>query len=212
MNKPQRIDYHIDSYQLSEASETPRLVAQWQQVQAQSHDLALDAFARLRLALTTVDYMTSFELPFRLLLVRAPQDIARLQQEMPFHSRPVKINGQKRGKLYSLKRDVVTPDEFRYSRRFKVFRSGAEGGTEASYLAIVRAADSPRERLRLALTSGLSVTALDGLLFFGVQRIAADVLMLRKQGMNISLTRADVFDNQTQTRREVPAYHLLTEK
>lgn len=208
MNKPQRIDYQIDRYQLSEASETPRLVAQWQQVQDQSHDLALDAFARLRLALTTVDYVTSFELPFRLLLVRAPQDIARLQQEMPFHGRPVKINGQKRGKLYSLKRDVVAPDEFRYSRRFKVFRSGAEGGTEASYLAIVKAAESPRERLRLALTSGLFVTALDGLLFFGIQRIAADVEKLRKQGLAIKTASAEVYDSQTRTVRTVPGYSL----
>lgn len=203
-----RIDYRMEKYQLTEASETPKIAAQWQQVINTCQQQKAGSTERLRIALQTVDYVTSFELPFRLLLVRAPQDIARLQQEMPFHSRPVKINGQKRGKLYSLKRDVVTPDEFRYSRRFKVFRSGAEGGTEASYLAIVKAADSPRERLRLALTSGLFVTALDGLLFFGVQRIAVDVMILRKQGMNISLTRADVFDNQTQTRREVPAYRL----
>ncbi|MCQ4051962.1 hypothetical protein FK514_28475, partial [Klebsiella pneumoniae] len=38
--------------------------------------LRAGAEERLRIALLNVDYVTSFELPFRLLLVRAPQLIA----------------------------------------------------------------------------------------------------------------------------------------
>lgn len=36
---------------------------------------------RLRIALLNVDYVTSFELPFRLLLTRTPQLIDKLRKE-----------------------------------------------------------------------------------------------------------------------------------
>ncbi|EHK6706960.1 DNA-binding protein, partial [Escherichia coli] len=52
------------------------------------------------------------------------------------------------------------------------------------------------------------VTALDGLFWFGSQRIAADVLRLRKSGMPVVTTTAEVHDNLTGTTRKVPAYHL----
>ncbi|EMY7838000.1 DNA-binding protein, partial [Escherichia coli] len=39
-------------------------------------------------------------------------------------------------------------------------------------------------------------------------RIAADVLRLRKAGMPVVTTTAEVHDNLTGTTRKVPAYHL----
>ena len=59
-----------------------------------------------------------------------------------------------------------------------------------------------------ALEAGLLVTALDGLFWFGSQRIAADVLRLRKAGMPVVTTTVEVHDNLTGTTRKVPAYHL----
>ncbi|MDX7527447.1 helix-turn-helix domain-containing protein, partial [Enterobacter hormaechei] len=67
---------------------------------------------------------------------------------------------------------------------------------------------APRERLKLALESGLDVTALDGLFWFGSQRIAADVLRLRKAGMRIATKQTMVSDNLTATVRNVPFYRL----
>ncbi|MXE75929.1 DNA-binding protein, partial [Escherichia coli] len=56
--------------------------------------------------------------------------------------------------------------------------------------------------------AGLLVTALDGLFWSGSQRIAADVLRLRKAGMPVVTTTVEVHDNLTGTTRKVPAYHL----
>ncbi|MGL9725071.1 MAG: DNA-binding protein, partial [Sodalis sp. (in: enterobacteria)] len=67
-----------------------------------------------------------------------------------------------------------------------------------------------RERLRLALTSGLLVTGLDALLFFGVQRLASDIAALRKNGLKIDLLHVEAFDSQTQQLREIPAYRLIS--
>lgn len=68
-----RIDYDIEKYQFTEAGETPRLREQWREVYLECRQLRAGAEERLRIALLNVDYVTSFELPFRLLLVRAPQ-------------------------------------------------------------------------------------------------------------------------------------------
>ncbi|MCZ5826271.1 hypothetical protein O5202_26335, partial [Escherichia coli] len=40
------------------------------------------------------------------------------------------------------------------------------------------------------------------------QRIAADVLRLRKAGMPVVTTTVEVHDNLTGTTRKIPAYHL----
>jgi hypothetical protein len=67
---------------------------------------------------------------------------------------------------------------------------------------------APRERLKRALESGLQVTALDALFWFGCQRIAAEVLRLRHPGMRIVTSEVDVFDTLTGTTRRVPVYRL----
>jgi hypothetical protein len=205
---PARIDYHIEKHTISERSETPETIAQWQKVVATCRDGAISSeISRVLLALRTVDYVTSFELPFRLLVTRAPQAIDKLRDEHKVYCKPVTINGRKRGRVYSLSANInAIPNEFHYQRQGKVWRLSDGAITTSSYIDISRQTPDPRERLRLALTSGLLVTALDAMLFFGVQRAASDVMVLRKQGLDIKLTRAEVFDNQTQTRREVPAY------
>jgi hypothetical protein len=204
-----RIDYIIEKHHITERSETPRLAKQWQQVLDECQQQRLGADDRLRLALRSVDYITSFELPFRLLLIRAPQAINKLGDEFKIHSKTVAINGSKRGKVYSLNADLSgVPEDFQYKRSGKVRRLADDAITTSSYIDISKQTPIPRERLRLALTSGLLVTALDALLFFGIQRVAADVMALRKQGLAVTLSQADAFNSQTQTRREIPAYRL----
>lgn len=158
-----------------------------------------------------VCYLTSYEFPFRLLLIRAPQAIEKLRDDLTIHSRLVKINGGKRGVLYSLNADVTAPEAFHYTRKFTVFRSRAESGTKNSYISIARQVSAQRERLRLALTSSLLVTALNALLFFGVQRLASDIAALRKGGLKIDLLYVEAFDSQTQQLREIPAYRLIAD-
>lgn len=74
------------------------------------------------------------------------------------------------------------------------------------YRQIAQQVKAPRERLKLALENGLAVTALDGLFWFGIQRIAADVQRLRKTGMRITTSGTEVFDTLTSTRRQIPVY------
>lgn len=68
-----RIDYQIEKYSFGAADESPRLTHQWAEVAAECRQLKAGAEERLRIALLNVDYVTSFELPFRLVLTRAPQ-------------------------------------------------------------------------------------------------------------------------------------------
>jgi hypothetical protein len=68
-----RVDYQIEKYLLTEAAEPERLTRQWAEVLEECREQKSGAEDRLRLALLNVDYVTSFELPFRLLLTRAPQ-------------------------------------------------------------------------------------------------------------------------------------------
>jgi hypothetical protein len=206
LNSFKRIDYIVEKYIISERSEPPHITSQWQKVIAKCQENQLHSEERLLLAMSSVDYVTSFELPFRLMLVRAPQLIDRLREKSEIFCTPAKMNGNRRGVVYSRFAGFSAPDEFQYRRTYKVFRNVAEDGTTASYHSITKQSDVPRERLRLALTSGLLVTALDALLFFGVQRIASDVAFLRKQGMHINLLHVSVFDSLTRTVRDIPAY------
>ena len=94
------------------------------------------------------------------------------------------------------------PDEFNYHLKTRIQRSDSEG--ERSAVPANRpAGESARERLKLALENGLAVTALDGLFWFGIQRIAADVQRLRKTGMRITTSGTEVFDTLTSTRRQI---------
>lgn len=78
----ERIDYHIEKYHFAPLDEAPRLARQWSEVLNECRQTQAGAEERLRIALLNVDYVTSFELPFRLLLVRAPRLIAGLRDEL----------------------------------------------------------------------------------------------------------------------------------
>ncbi|WP_202303464.1 ECs1377 family protein [Dryocola clanedunensis] len=204
-----RVDYHMEKYHFTETGEPQRLTQQWAEVMDECLQLKAGSEERLRIALLNVDYVTSFELPFRLQLIRAPQLIDRLRKELSLSRKPVTIGDNRYGCVYSLKTDLsAIPDEFRYRFSNRIRRITSAGVTTASYQEIAKQVKAPRERLRLALKSGLQVTALDGLFWFGMQRIAADIATLRKSGMKIATDRIDVFDSLTGTTRKVPLYKL----
>lgn len=204
-----RIDYIIEKHTITEKSESPVVSGQWQKVLAECQQQRLGSEARLLLALRSVDYVTSFELPFRLLLIRTPQLIDSIRQELTVHSKLTTINNGKRGTVYSLKSDFSgVPDTFHYQRSGKIRRLDGGDLTADRYIGIARQTTEPRNRLRLAFTSGLKVTALDALLFFGVQRVASDVSALRREGLNIALQHVNTFDSATQAVRSMPVYFI----
>lgn len=204
-----RIDYQAEKYSFTEAAESSRLAGQWADVIAECREMKAGAEERLRIALLNVDYVTSFELPFRLLLLRTPQLIASVRDALQLSQKNVIFNGKRFGCVYTLKASLDgIPDEFQYRLSHRIRRMDPEGLTEAPYQQIAKAVKAPRERLKLALESGLDVTALDGLFWFGSQRIAADVLRLRKSGMRVATGQTLVSDNLTATVRSVPFYRL----
>lgn len=117
------------------------------------------------------------------------------------------FNGKRYGCVYSMKIDISTvPDKFQYHLSHRIRRIISTGSTETPYQNIAKEVKAPRERLALALKAGLEVTALDGLFWFGCQRLAADVLKLRKAGMRIDTTSKTVSDTVTETVSIIPAY------
>ncbi|HCD7429198.1 TPA: DNA-binding protein [Citrobacter werkmanii] len=204
-----RIDYQTEKYSFTEVAESSRLTGQWADVIAECREMKAGPEERLRIALLNVDYVTSFELPFRLLLLRTPQLIASVRDALQLSQKNVIFNGKRFGCVYTLKASLDgIPDEFQYRLSHRIRRIDPEGLTEAPYQQIAKAVKSPRERLKMALESGLDVTALDGLFWFGSQRIATDVLRLRKSGMRVATGQILVSDNLTATMRPVPFYRL----
>lgn len=158
-----------------EAAESPRFTRQWSEVIAECQGNKADAVERLRIDLLNVDYVTSFELPFRLLLTRTPQLIACVRDELQLSQKNVQFNGKRFGSVYSLKMDLgEVPDDFRYRLTIRMRRTGPSGDTATLYRHIAQETNSPRERLERALENGLAVMAQDGLFWFGLQRIAAE--------------------------------------
>ncbi|MEJ4045504.1 helix-turn-helix domain-containing protein [Erwinia sp. SLM-02] len=202
-----RIDYQIEKYSFTELNEPAHLTRQWAAVLEKCQQMHAGVEERLRTALQNVDYVTSFELPFRLLLIRAPQLIAGVRNELPLRQKNVLFNGKRFGCVYSLNTDLSDiPDEFHYRLSNRVRRVDAGGGSAAPYQQIAKEAKAPRDRLKIALESGLQVTVLDGMFWFGIQRMAADIQRLRKSGMRIATAETEVFDSLTGTLRRVPVY------
>lgn len=201
------IDYQIEKYSFVEAAETPRLTQQWADVAQECLQVRAGAEERLRIALLNVDYVTSFELPFRLLLIRAPQLIASVRDELQLNQKNVIFNGKRFGCVYSLKNDLSDiPDAFQYRLSTRIRRVDPTGTAATPYQQIAKEVRAPRERLKMALEQGLQVTALDALFWFGSQRIAADIQRLRKAGLRIATAETEVSDNLTGTTRNVPVY------
>lgn len=202
-----QIDYQIEKYHFTEATEPQRLTRQWDDVLNECRQLKAGAEERLRIALRNVDYVTSFELSFRLLLLRTPQLIAGLRNELQVSQKNVIFNGKRYGCVWSLKADLSNvPDGFQYHLTTRIRRVSQDGVSAAPFQQIAKEVKAPRERIRLALDAGLQVTALDALFWFGCQRIASDVLRLRRTGMVISTSETVVFDTLTGTTRRVPVY------
>ena len=110
-----------------------------------------------------MDYVTSFELPFRLLLIRTPQLIAALREEWGLSQKNVVFNDKRFGCVYSLKASLSgVPDTFRYHLSHRIRRMVGNENTSSPYQQIAREVKVPRERLKYALEAGLLVTALDG--------------------------------------------------
>ncbi|APL15182.1 DNA-binding protein [Escherichia coli] len=203
-----RIDYLADKNCFTELNESPRLRLQWQDVLEECRQTEAGPEERLRIALLNVDYVTSFELPFRLLLTRTPQMIAALREEWDVSQKNVVFNDKRFGCVYSLKTSLSgVPDTFRYHLSHRIRRVVANENTSSPYQLIAREVKAPRQRLKYALETGLQVSALDGLFWFGSQRIAADILRLRKYGMRIATASVDVYDNITGTARHIPVYY-----
>ncbi|EHG7612094.1 TPA: DNA-binding protein [Citrobacter sedlakii] len=204
-----RIDYLIEKYQFTEINESPRIASQWKDVLAECQQEQAGVEERLRIALLNVDYVTSFELPFRLLLTRTPQLIDKLRKELSLTQKSVLINEKRRGQVYSISADLSrVPDAFRYRLSSRIRRMDDQTLTTAPYQQVASETKQPEDRLRLALESGLAVNALDGLFWLGIQRIAADIQRLRASGMPIQTTDVEVFDTLTGTVRTITAYHL----
>lgn len=203
----ERIDYQIEKYSFTEAAETPRLTHQWREVLDECRQLQAGAEERLRIALLNVDYVTSFELPFRLLLTRTPQLIAGLRDELQLSQKSATFNGKRFGCVYSLNTSLSEiPDEFQYRLSTRIRRVDPTGTLATPFQQIAKEVKAPHDRLKLALESGLQVTALDALFWFGIQRVAADIQRLRKSGMRIATSETSVSDNITGTTRLVPVY------
>jgi hypothetical protein len=73
----------------------PRITQQWAEVIEECRLIKAGGAERLHIALLNVDYVTSFELPFRLLLVRASQLIADLRDELPLIQESAVFNGRR---------------------------------------------------------------------------------------------------------------------
>lgn len=203
-----RVDYQIEKYVFTEVNESPRIARQWAEVLEECREEKAGSEERLRIALLNVDYVSSFELPFRLLLIRTPQLIERLRNELQLNQKTVLVNDKKRCQVYSLKADLSqVPDDVRYRFSNRIRRN--EEGVEANLLPqIAKQVKDSKQRLKLALETGLTVNALDGLFWLGSQRIAADVSTLRTSGMNITTSEVEVYDDLTATTRTISAYRL----
>ncbi|EKC7148916.1 DNA-binding protein, partial [Escherichia coli] len=88
-----------------------------------------------------------------------------------------------------------------YSLATRIRRMDCYGMTARCFTDIAGQVKAPTARLKLALESGLLVTALDGLFWLGTQRIAADVQRLRQSGMVIVTREVEVSDALTGTTR-----------
>ncbi|EHJ9984908.1 hypothetical protein KB976_004011 [Vibrio parahaemolyticus] len=195
---PANIHYQIQRIRVKNDKETPSLDAQWQQVVQICKAEQLGEVARARLAFNMVDYITSEDLPFRLLVTRAPQAMAQIGSETTIHKEHRLINGKSSAMVYS-KVEQMLPREMHYT-------------TDALATRYVNGQTRPIKATSLfeALKQEAFITPLDGILFLGCKRIASDIARLRKQkpDLNITMNRVKVSDSFTGTSRKMACYSL----
>ncbi len=101
------------------------LTRQWQDVPEECRQTRAGAGEWLHIALLNADYVTSFELTFRLLLIRTPQLVAVLREEWGISQKNVVFNDKRFGCVYSLKASLSgVPDTFRYHLSHRIRRGG----------------------------------------------------------------------------------------
>ncbi|CAK1761004.1 hypothetical protein L8R85_02290 [Vibrio splendidus] len=191
-----KIHYDIQKVKVRSDKESARLTNQWEQVLQICREKSLGEIARARLAFNLVDYITSEDLPFRLLITCAPQAMATIGEETRVYKEHRVINGKQTGMIYA-KSEQMLPREIRYTNEFVATRYVDGIKTPLSATSLVD-----------CLKAGEVITPLDGILFLGCKRIAIDIARLKKvePTMNINMTRIEVSDNFTGTTRKMASY------
>ena len=193
-----KIHYDIQHINVKSDKESAQLTQQWQQVLQICREESLGEMARARLAFNLVDYITSEDLPFRLLITRAPQAMAAIGEEVNVYKEHRVINGKQSGMVYA-KSEQMLPREIHYTDQFVATRY-VDGLTRPLSSA----------SLIDCLKTGEIITPLDGILFLGCKRIASDISRLKKSApdMNINMKRIEVSDSFTGTSRKMASYAL----
>ncbi|MDK9758278.1 hypothetical protein KIV40_23510, partial [Vibrio sp. D173a] len=163
-----KIHYDIQHINVKSDKESAQLTQQWQQVLQICREGSLGEMARARLAFNLVDYITSEDLPFRLLITRAPQAMAAIGEEVNVYKEHRVINGKQSGMVYA-KSEQMLPREIHYTNQFVATRY-VDG--------LIRPLSSAS--LIDCLKTGEIITPLDGILFLGCKRIASDISRLKK--------------------------------
>jgi hypothetical protein len=194
----EKIHYDIQHINVKSDKESAQLTRQWQQVLQICREEPLGEMARARLAFNLVDYITSEDLPFRLLITRAPQAMAAIGEEVNIYKEHRVINGKQSGMVYA-KSEQMLPREIHYTDQFVATRY-VDGLTRPLSSA----------SLIDCLKAGEIITPLDGILFLGCKRIASDISRLKKSApdMNLNMKRIEVSDSFTGTSRKMASYKL----
>lgn len=193
-----KIHYDIHSYKVRSDKESLSLTSQWQQVLQICREKPLGELARARLAFNMVDYITSEDLPFRLLITRAPQAMAAIAEETIVYKEHRTINGKQSGMVYS-KNEQIIPKDITYTTEFAATR----------YInGITRVL--PMTSLTECLEAKEIITPLDGILFLNCKRIASNISRLKKRETSLVpiMKRIEVSDSFTGTSRSMASYTL----
>lgn len=198
-----RIDYRIEKNTVIPKNEPPHIKEQWLAIMYHLQNNPLGTYLRALYALKNIDYLTAYDLPQRLLIIRGPQTIAAIEKDFTVY----RSGRSKYSLLYSRLKNVTIPNSLEYSVDRTVIRSPLEPSlTDTETLE----KENSRDSLLRILQSGVEINALDALLMLDIQRVALDISILRKQGHAIVLGKHKVFDNLTETLRKVPCYRMKT--
>lgn len=191
-----KIHYDVQHIKVKSDKESIQLARQWQQVLQICREESLGEMERARLAFNLVDYITSEDLPFRLLITRAPQAMAAIGDEVSVYKEHRVINDKQSGIVYA-KNEQMLPKEIRYKNEFVATRYVNGFTRPLSSNSFVD-----------CLKAGEIITPLDGILFLGCKRLASDISRFKKAEPNINLTmqRIEVSDSFTGTSRKMASY------
>ena len=192
------IHYDIQRLQVEVDKESKSLTQQWQNVMNIVTNESYGELSRARLAFNLVDYITSDDLPLRLLITRAPQAMAKIAEETKVHKESRVINGKKSGIVYSRSEQMI-PKALNYNAQYTAQKI-VEGKNRSL----------SSDKLLDCLNAGDILTPLDGILFLGCKRIASNIAKLKKQhpSLDITMEIVEVSDSFTGTTRKMASYRL----